>query len=202
MPRDQDANEAVNKCGIIPDIMIRLPTASDARLGGYSWLADVKTLAPGTLHKSSSKTFASAVEKRQARVKVEYSTHAASLDRKYHNTRSGPGVTAGPFASTLLDFGKDGEVLGLVVGAFGEASQDVHSLRDCIALELAKEYSLFLRTDVNKAHALFTSQLNRKWGHTIARGWARLVVERFQEQTHDKSPTSRLHRNAEIENIG
>ena len=66
---------------------------------------------------------------------------------------------------------------------------------------MAKEYALFLRTDVNKARALFTFQLNRKWGHTIARGWARLVVERFQEQTHDKSSTSILHRNAEIENI-
>ena len=55
---------------------------------------------------------------------------------------------------------------------------------------MAKDYASYLRTDVNKAHALFTSQLNRKWGHTIARGWARLVVERFQEQTHDTSSTS------------
>ena len=66
---------------------------------------------------------------------------------------------------------------------------------------MAKDYVSYLRTDVNKAHALFSSQLNRKWGHAIARGWARLVVERFLEQTHDTSSTSRLHRNAEIENI-
>ena len=32
-----------------------------------------------------------------------------------------------------------------------------------------------------QAKALYRHQLNRKWGHTIARGWARLILDRLRD---------------------
>ena len=32
-----------------------------------------------------------------------------------------------------------------------------------------------------QANALYRHQLNRKWGHTIARGWARLILDRLRD---------------------
>ena len=61
--------------------------------------------------------------------KAEYRRHAEQLDAKFHP--AGDGTT---FKSILSEYGKDGEVLGLVVGYTSEASSDVHQVADLVRL--------------------------------------------------------------------
>ena len=86
--------------------------------------------------------------RRQKEVKREYFKKAEKLDRKFHNTPPG---TVGPFSRVLRDYGVQGEVLGLVVGAFEEASQDVHHLRDVLAEKFVEIDPHFLLQDSNES---------------------------------------------------
>ena len=64
---------------------------------------------------------------------------------------------------------------------FGEASSDLGSLRDLCAHELAAKHVEYYRMTPGQANSLYRHQLNRKWGHTIARGWARLILDRLRD---------------------
>ena len=64
---------------------------------------------------------------------------------------------------------------------FGEASLGLGSLRDLCAHELAAKHAEYYRMTPGQANSLYRHQLNRKWGHTIARGWAR--------RPHSRPPT-------------
>ena len=114
--------------------------------------------------------------RRQKEVKKEYSKKAEKLDRNFHNTPPGT-----PFSRVLRDYGVQGEVLGLVVGAFGEVSQDVHHLRDVVAEKLVEIHTSYFKIPTNRAKSFVVNLLTRKWGHSIARGWARLLLERLRE---------------------
>ena len=71
------------------------------------------------------------------------------------------------------------EVLGPVVGAFGEMSNDVKELASAAAEELAVEPCSFYGDNTSKAvKGFFLNQLYRSWGHTAHRGWARLLLNR------------------------
>ena len=91
------------------------------------------------------------------------------------------GKRRGPFSRVLRDYGVQGEVLGLVVGAFGEVSQDVHHLRDVVAEKLVEIHTSYFKIPTNRAKSFVVNLLTRKWGHSIARGWARLLLERLRE---------------------
>jgi len=169
--------------GIIPDLLIKLghlprDGEGDNRLKGFDHLADVKTLAPGAIYISGDTASAHAVAKRQKEVKRDYPKKAERLDKEFHKTP--PGMT-GPFSRALQGYGIEGEVLGLVVGAFGEVSQDVHDLRDVVADKLVEIHTSYFKIPRNRAKSFVVSFLTRKWGHAFARGWARLLLERLRE---------------------
>ena len=64
-------------------------------------------------------------------------------------------------------YGQGGRVLGPVVGAFGELSEDVKELANAVAEELAVEHCSFYRDKTSKAvKGFFLNQLCRSWGHT------------------------------------
>jgi hypothetical protein len=65
-----------------------------------------------------------AVNQRQTEVKYDYRKKADKLDAEYHQ----PG-DATTFKSILNEYGRGGEVLGLVVGYSGEASSNVYLSR-------------------------------------------------------------------------
>jgi hypothetical protein len=71
---------------------------------------------------------------------------------KYHQ----PG-DATTFKSVLNEYGKDGEVLGLVVGYSGEASSDVHRVADLVATRLASKHLEYVRTSASIAKAMQTT---------------------------------------------
>ncbi len=71
--------------------------------------------------------------------------------------------------------------MALEVGAFGEASSDLGSLRDLCDHVLAAKHVEYYRMMHAQAKALYRHQLNRNWGHTIASGWARLILDRLRD---------------------
>ena len=89
------------------------------------------------------------------------------------------GDTRDGFEAELNSYGQGGRVLGPVVGAFGEMSDDVKELANAVAEELAVEHCSFYGDKTSKAvKGFFLNQLYRSWGHTAHRGWARLLLDR------------------------
>ena len=83
------------------------------------------------------------------------------------------------FEAELNSYGQGGRVLGPVVGAFGEMSDDVKELANAVAEELAVEHCSFYGDKTSKAvKGFFLNQIYRSWGHTAHRGWARLLLDR------------------------
>jgi hypothetical protein len=202
IPRDAVINEDTGKQvnSMIPDIVTftKNYSADQCPLGGADHLIDVKTLGAGQVYHSNSRNFGNAVDKRQAQVNTDYHATALRLDSRLHGTLPGE---RGPFTRTLFEYGAEGRVLGPVVGAFGEASSDLRSLRDLCAHELAAKHVEHFRMTNDQARCLFRHQLNRKWGHTIARGWARLILDRLRDYVgthgHDAHHRSSTHTNAQ-----
>jgi hypothetical protein len=192
VPRDapisEDSSTQINS--MIPDLVTftRHISPDNSALGGADHLIDVKTLAAGQAYKSNSRIFGNAVLKRQARVNTDYHATALRLDTRLHGTSPGE---RGPFTRTLFEYGGEGgRVLGPVVGAFGEASPDLGHLRDLCASEMASKHVEYFRMTSDQARGLFRHQLNRKWGHAIARGWSRLILDRLRDYTGPKGDNS------------
>ena len=149
-------------------------------------MADTKTLNAGkTDYHIASLDFGFAVKKRESEVKSEYRKHAASLDAKYHQ-QPDDGPT---FTSILNEYGKGGEVLGLVVGFSGEASSDVHRVADFVATRLAAKHLEYYRTAFSVAKAMKAHQIHRVWGHSFAQGFARVILNRVRDNL-DSAPES------------
>jgi hypothetical protein len=94
----------------------------------------------------NSTDFSCAVKQRQSNVKSEYRKKASKLDAEYPQ----PG-NATTFKSILNEHGKGGEVLGLVLSYFGEASSDVQRFVDLVATRLASKHLEYVRTPVSIA---------------------------------------------------
>ena len=69
-----------------------------------------------------------AVDRRANLLMTEYRKKAKDMDRQFVGVEEGHGV--GPVERKL---GEYGELHGLVVGAFSEASEDMHNLIQCMA---------------------------------------------------------------------
>ena len=110
------------------------------------------------------------VNTRQKKVNTDYHSRAKSLDARGGDTRDG-------FEAELSSYGQGGRVLGPVVGAFGEMSDDVKELANTVAEEFAVEHCSFYGEKAPKAvKGFFLNQLYCSWGHTAHRGWARLLL--------------------------
>ena len=87
------------------------------------------------------------------------------------------------------------------------ASSDLGSLRDLCAHALAAKHVEYYRMTHAQAKALYRHQLNRKWGHTIARGWARLILDRLRDYVGsqrggDHNSSTEAHTNDAHEQFG
>jgi hypothetical protein len=81
-------------------------------------------------------------------------------------------------------------VLGLVVGHSGEDSSDVHRVADLVATRLASKHLDYVRTSVSIAKAMQTQRICRAWGHSFARGFARVILDRVRDNL-DQAPGPR-----------
>jgi hypothetical protein len=183
---DEDANIVLN--AMIPDLIIQTGHHSpdEHPLAGCDHLADTKTLNASKQHYHRKSTdFGFAVKQRQTEVKSNYRKKAGKLDAQYHQ----PG-DATTFTSILNEYGKGGEVLGLVVGYSCEASSDVHRLADLVATRLASKHLEYVRTSKSIAKAMQTQRTYCAWGHSFARGFARVILYRVRDDL-DQVPGSR-----------
>jgi hypothetical protein len=126
-----------------------------------------------------------AANQSQTKVEFEYRKQAGNLDAEYHQ----PG-DATTFKSILNEYGKDGDVLDLVVGYSGEASSDVHRVADLVATRLASKHLEYVRTSASIAKAMQTQRICRAWEHSFTRGFARVIVGRVRDNL-DPAPGSR-----------
>jgi hypothetical protein len=97
-------------------------------------------------------------------------------------------VTQGRSSPYINEYGRDGEVLGLVVGHSGEASSDAYHIEDLEATRLASKHLEYIKTLASIAKAM---QRNcRSWGHSFARGFARVILDRERDNLYP-APGSR-----------
>ena len=108
---------------MVPDFLIEVPSQTG---GKSSRLAELKVInccrsryTPGERTR--------AVNKRSNQLQSEYRRKARDADRVYGSHES---EHAGPVERKLLQYG---ELYGLVVGAFGEGSDDLHELIQILA---------------------------------------------------------------------
>ena len=132
-------------------------------------LFDVKTIHGGSDHYLSAHARdeqSGAVRHREAAVWPDYLRHAGILDARF----SRPGTT--PITDHLRSFG--GQVRGLVFGAYGEASADVHDLLSVAADALAAQlWRLAGARGAKELRSFVISQARRRVGMAAVQAMAR-----------------------------
>ena len=83
--------------------------------------------------------------------------------------------------TTALKRYDGGRVLVFVVGAFAEMSEDVSCICDIIANDLAWIYVSCYNGDSKRTKGMYRQCIQRAWGHTAHRGWARLLLDRARD---------------------
>ena len=63
-----------------------------------------------------------------------------------------------------------------MVGAFAEMSEDVSRICDSIAHDLARTYVSYYNGDAKRIKGMYRQRIQKAWGHTAHRGWARLLL--------------------------
>jgi len=69
-------------------------------------------------------------------------------------------------------------VLVFVVGAFAEMSEDVNRICDIIAHDLARTHVSYYNDDTKRTKGMYRQRIQKAWGHTAHRCWARLLLNR------------------------
>ena len=65
-----------------------------------------------------------------------------------------------------------------VVGAFAEMSEDVSRICDTTAHDLARTHVSYYNDDAKLIKGMYRQRIEKAWGHTAHRGWARLLLNR------------------------
>ena len=72
-------------------------------------------------------------------------------------------------------------MLVLVVGAFAEMPEDVSCICGIIAYDLARTHVSYYNDDAKRAKGMYRQRIQKAWGHTAHRGWARLFLNRARD---------------------
>ena len=163
---------------IVPDMRISIPEEGNTvpRLHELKIISSSRTrYAPHRQGQEATR----AVDKRARELNQEYIMKARNTDRQYCGTPPG---TTGPVETKLARLG---EVKGVVVGAFGEASEDLHTLIHHLAISRVREAGPqkgrrgLMRTEEAEL-ALTTSLLRRALSVVGVRAQARLLLGRLE----------------------
>ena len=135
---------------------------------------DVKTVhggGPAYRSATARDQQSGAVAHRAARVDGDYAAHARRMDAQY----SPPGTT--PIYDRLRALST--RVSGLVVGQYGEASEDVHGIAEAAADALAAQrWRLMGARSPSEARAYFVSTVRREMGLAFVIAMARHRLQR------------------------
>ena len=163
---------------IVPDLRISIPEEGNMipRLHEIKIISSSRTrYAPHRQGQEATR----AVDKRASELNREYIMKARATDQQYCGTAPG---TTGPVETKLSRLG---DVKGVVVGAFGEGSEDLHSLIHHLAIARVREAgpqkgrSGQIRTQEAEL-ALTTSLLRRALSVVGVRAQARLLLSRLE----------------------
>ena len=64
------------------------------------------------------------------------------------------------------------------MGAFAEMPEDVSRICDIIAHDLARTHVSYYNDDAKHTKGMYRQRIQKAWGHTAHRGWARLLLNR------------------------
>ena len=163
---------------IVPDMRISIPEEGNfvPRLHELKIISSSKTRY--TPHRQGQEA-TRAVDKRASELNGEYIRKARNTDQQYCGTAPG---TTGPVETKL---GSLGEVKGVVVGAFGEGSEDLHSLIHHLAVSRVRMAGpqKGRRGQVRSEEAelaLTTSFLRRSLSVVGVRAQAKLLLGRLE----------------------
>ena len=136
-------------------------------------LADIKTMSCCKTHYSPTRfrdaLANDAARVRQGKVHAEYRTKARNIDTRFNNHVDN---RPGPVSLKLASYGR---VRGLICGAFGEGSPDLHKLCDKIAeCAAATKYQDLGATNINAAKSRASNFVYRAVGIEMMRGTAAL----------------------------
>ena len=81
----------------------------------------------------------------------------------------------------MKEYGLNGQVIGPVMGAFAEMSSYVYSMVDLISSVLAEEHFSYFAEEPLDAKGYFKARLYRSFGLLAHKGWARLMIDRYQD---------------------
>jgi len=96
-----------------------------------------------------------------------------------------PPGSDGQIAAALKRY-NGGRVLVFVVGAFAEMSEDVSRICGIIAHDLARTHVSYYNDDAKRIKGMFRQRIQKAWGRTAHRGWARLLLNHARDLiTHD-----------------
>ena len=169
--RNVEDNEERFIQGMIPDIQYNINQDMDIS----STLGDVKTYSP-CIEYINSYGNRKPVDIRADRVQADYISKARQLDRNYNNIAVGE---QGPVETRLRSY-NNGVVDGLVVGPFGECSNQIHKLRDFIAIKKVDHFQHHLDIDNAQIISKVKKAMCKSWGLFFASAWARLLLEILQ----------------------
>jgi hypothetical protein len=118
--------------------------------------------------------FGGGVEARQEQVRRNYRTAVQHLDLTENGNTPG---TIGPAEMILNKYGDRGSgCTGLIIGKNGNLSLAFLHIRDLNAKSLASRHCNYYCIAPHHAQGMFKREINRRWGLTAARAWARLLI--------------------------
>ena len=156
--------------GMVPDYLLQLPSPTGGRT---SRLAELKAINCCPTRYSAGDR-AKAVDKRANLLQNEYRRKARVADQTYcnHNVDR-----TGPVERKLLQFGN---LFGLVVGAFGEGSEDLHELIQILAESKVGALGLrWGREATEQEMATVIGQIRRSLSTTSVRAQAQCLLSRL-----------------------
>ena len=169
--------------GLVPDFLLNAALDGPER----PLLLELKTLHYGsTTYPRNARGRCEAVARRSHALPGEYARKAREIDQQFCGTARG---AVGPVERKLRTFEA---VRGLVFGAWGEASPDVHKLLTLIAKEGSERHWRGMRcADPARAMGSIAWLLRRRWALTAVREAARLKLDRLEYVGAGAMPAAR-----------
>ena len=62
-------------------------------------------------------------------------------------------------------------------------SEDVSRICNIIAHDLARTHVSYCNDDAKRTKGMYRQRIQKAWGHTAQRGWARLLLDRARDIT-------------------
>ena len=106
----------------------------------------------------------------------DYLKRAARIDELNGRSSGSDGLMV-----TALKRYNGGRVLVFVMGAFAEMSGDVRRIYGIIAYDLAQTHVSYYNGDAKRTKGMYRQRIQKAWGHTAHRGWARLLLDRARD---------------------